>query len=442
MKVLLLGAPPPPLRSDTTLEAIHYRTWQFLQPLLTEGHEVCLCVDGTQDSGRTEALGAALRWESIPFGRPLWMPKLQHLHDELRPDAIVAVDFYPALWATRLRTDAPIWMDLYGDPLTIMQVARYRVGNDQGIGTAVQLMQRLLARGDMFSTCGLLQKHMLVGELAMAGRLNGRNFGHELVRPIYPGALPVEWNSTATNDAAVSEPSLPVDAFVVLWCGGYNTWTDVDTLHRGLELAMAGDARLHFVSVGASTYAGRDTVYDRFAALCQQSRRLERYHLLGWRPWREIPYFYRLSHVGVSIDALHYETLYGTRTRLLEMLAYGLPVISSEGCELSYLISQKQVGYSFANGDAEGLAEAILSAARDPARLEALRTAALRVTQGEWSFYETTADLRSWVTYPTRAPDNLSGGQRERIQRVKYGLRTLARMLLWQVGLSGQRRAK
>lgn len=370
------------------------------------------------------------------------MASLQRLHDDFRPDCIVAVDFYPSLWSTRLKTDKPIWMDLYGDPLTIMQVARFRIGNDQGIGTAIYLMERLLARGDVFSTCGLPQKHMLVGELAMAGRLNARSFGYEFVRPVYPGALPLNRSQTIGSQVSPSGFSVPPDAFVVLWCGGYNSWTDVDTLFLGLEAAMDVNHRLHFVSVGASTYMSENTVYDRFVALCKQSRHADRLHLLGWRPWEDIPDFYRMSHVGISIDALHYETIFGTRTRLLEMLAYGLPVISSQGCELSYLIQQKGVGYRFANGDPTALADAILRLGGNPMLLETMRTTALQLTQEEWSFRQTTADVRYWATRPTRAPDNQPPATQARVQRARFRLRTLARMLLWQFGLSGQRNAR
>ncbi len=45
--------------------------------------------------------------------------------------------------------------------------------------------------------------------------------------------------------------------FVVLWSGGYNTWTDVDTLFAGLIKAMKEEPRLRFVSIGGAI-PGRD----------------------------------------------------------------------------------------------------------------------------------------------------------------------------------------
>ena len=112
----------------------------------------------------------------------------------------------------------------------------------------------------------------------------------------------------------------------------------METLFQGLEAAMQSDPRLHYVSVGANTYNAPDNVYDRFVAMAAASPHRDRYHMLGWRPWSEMATYYRESNVGINIDALHYETIFGTRTRLVEMIASGLPVVTSLGAELSYLL--------------------------------------------------------------------------------------------------------
>ena len=442
MKVLILGYNPPPLQPQSKLEAANYRTWQFLQPLLEDGHSVCLCVEASSPRPAPGSVSDGLRWEAIAFDRLGWARHLQIIHDDFSPDCILAVDFYPSLWVTKLRTLKPIWMDLYGDPLTIMQVGSYRVGSDQGIATHIALARLLLRRGDAFSTCGVPQQHMLVGELAMSGRLNSRTLGYDFVRPIYPGAPPTASERLASDPghASLASYGIGADSFVVLWCGGYNTWTDVDTLFRGIEGAMASEERVHFVSVGASTYQAPETVYDRFVAQVQRSDYAARYHLLGWRPWQDIPELYRASDMGLSIDALHYETIYGTRTRLVEMLAYGLPVITSKGCEIGDLVLEKQVGLNFASGDWRGLADAIVSLAHAPSRVARLREEAGRLVTGEWSFGATTAPFREWVKDPHIAPDRTPPSWTGRAHAVKFNLRTTARLTLWMLGLLRQGR--
>jgi glycosyltransferase involved in cell wall biosynthesis len=330
-----------------------------------------------------------------------------------------------------------MWLDLYGDPLTIVQVARHRTGTDQGIGTAIALLQQVLKRGDAFSVCGIPQQHMLVGELAMSGRLNSRTMGYDFVHVVYPGAPPIP----AETDPADIRQSIGIDpdAFVVLWCGGYNTWTDVTTLFNALEQAMEHNPRVHFVSVGASTYTATETQYDRLVQSVAQSRLAERFHLLGWRPWKDIPGFYRGSDVGINIDAMHYETVYGTRTRLMEMLAYNLPVITTEGCELSYLLQHKQVGLGFPVGEVAALAQHILRLANVPAELEEMRQSAKRVVVEDLSFQTTTAALRQWVAAPKPAPDREVARSKQYLRNTKFRMRTMARLFLWQLGLSGRR---
>jgi len=366
------------------------------------------------------------------------MPRLQAILDRFDPDCVVAVDFYPALWATRLKTTRPIWMEFYGDPLTISQVARFRSGSDQGIGTTIALMRAALMRGDVFSVCGAPQAHMLVGELAMCGRLNSRTLGYEFTRVIAPGTPPVSAQEEQRTER-LTALGIPPDAFVVLWCGGYNTWTDADTLYSGLVAAMAGNPRVHFLSAGASTYQASETVYDRFIKRIQSCTYADRFHLLGWRPWQEIAALYQVSDVGVSIDAVHYETIYGTRTRLMEMLAYGLPVITSYGCELSYQIPVKGAGIGFVSGDVNGFAKAILDSVSSPDVLANMRQAARDMVLGEWSFRATTAELRAWVCTPKVAPDHKMDDARSQLLRLKYRLRTYTRLFLWRLGLSGQR---
>jgi glycosyltransferase involved in cell wall biosynthesis len=330
-------------------------------------------------------------------------------------------------------------MDIYGDYLTIMQAARYRAGSDRGIPTSIAFVRKVLQRGDVFSVCSTPQKHALVGELAMAGRLNRHTFGYQFAHVVLPGALPVEPQTLEKRDKPLlTSRGVPKDGFVVLWCGGYNTWTDVDTLFAGLEWVMARERRVHFVSVGANTYEAPDNVYIRFLDLIEQSRHRDRFHMLGWRPWTEIADYYRESNVGLNIDALHYETIYGTRTRLVEMIATGLPVITSLGCELSYLLGNQRAGLTFEPNDWQGLGKQVLTLARDRDLCNEMAERALEYANNELSFRATTIPVRAWVRQPQHAPDTESGGLQKRLRRFEYQARCVVRRAIWRAaGLDG-----
>lgn len=443
-RVLLIGYNPPQIVPNVKIEAAHYRTWQFLQPLLDDGHQVCLCAGTRDEVARVEDVPAPwcnqFQFCPISFGAGDWPRQLQAAHDAFQPDCVVAVNFSHCLYATRLQTSAPIWMEIYGDMLTIMQSYFYRKQSDRGLDTQIAFLREVLRKGDIFSGCGRPQCHMLVGELAMAGRLNRWTFGYEFTRVILPGSPPALNGAGTVARAGAGPPrhflaqqGVADEDFVVLWCGGYNTWTDVETLFGGMEAAMQANRRLHYVSVGASTYSAPDTVYDRLCRLAAASPHAQRYHLLGWRPWSEMADFYRESDVGINIDALHYETIFGTRTRLVEMIAGGLPVVTSLGAELSYLLRDAGAALTFDVGDAAALGDALARMAGSAELTQCMAQAALRYAAHDLSFASTTEPLRQWVAAPVSAPDRRSLSLSERLRAGEHRARSVLRQVLWRI---------
>jgi glycosyltransferase involved in cell wall biosynthesis len=439
-KVLLIGATPPQLLTGGKIEASHYRTWQFLQPLIDAGHQAALCAGEPPGSHRPHSIDAdvafpgLVAFQPIAFGERGWVATLQKMHDVFQPDCVVAVNFFPSLHATKLKTDRPLWMDIYGDQITIQQSFCHRLGSDRGLPTTIRFMRQVLQAGDIFSACGEVQKHMLVGELAMCGRLNRCSFGYEFVRVVLPGTprATAASDSAGDRDATRARLGLGPNDFAMLWCGGYNTWTDVETLFNGVDLAMARHTGVHYVSVGASTYDAPDNMYERLLRMIGRSPHAARWHMLGWRPWTEVAQYYTACDVGLNIDAMHYETLYGTRTRLVEMMAAGLPVVTTEGTELSALIRQCGVGVTFPVGDHTQMARQLVTLAEDPAALARMATGTRRTARTRFSFDETTAPLRDWVRTPARAPDREAHLRTAGIA-AKHRLRALVRHVTWQV---------
>jgi glycosyltransferase involved in cell wall biosynthesis len=201
---------------------------------------------------------------------------------------------------------------------------------------------------------------------------------------------------------------------------------------------MSQEPSLHYLSVGASTYGGPNTVYDQFQAMISASEFRHRYHLMGWQPWSSIEQYYRASDAGLNIDALHYETLYGTRTRLTEMMAAGLPVITSLGCELSYFLQAKEVGLTFEVEDWQKLGQHIVSLAQDKNGRLALAKKSLNCAMGELSFYTTTAPIRDWVKNPQLAPDKKASSFQNQVKQLEFRTRALIRHGLWKIADSVQ----
>ena len=430
-RILIIGYELPSM-AEGAIEARSYRTWQFVEPLLADAHQICLVVSSqTNQFDLTHRLGSDLSYHRVNLKMRGWLNHIKKLHDQFKPDAILAVTFSSCLRATRLATNRPVWMDIYGDKLAEIQVAECARNSTRGRRTMLWFLKVVLREGDVYSTCSTPQKHALVGQLGMISRLNRRTMGYEFVHPVLPGA-------PSNLDDPGGKPPLrgslvPEDSFIVLWSGGYNVWTDVETLFEALNQAMSRDPRVLFVSAGGGVKLARHGAYERFLSMIETSPHRRRFHMLGWRPVKEIPGLYRDADVGISLDSFHYETILGTRTRLVEMLRYGLPVITSAGCELSTIIRDEALGLTFPIGDAETLCDRILHFAADPtARQDTAERARLYASQ-QLSFGETTRPFREWAKNPCHAPDHARHGDRRDRREIGYFLRYILRRILWRI---------
>jgi glycosyltransferase involved in cell wall biosynthesis len=208
----------------------------------------------------------------------------------------------------------------------------------------------------------------------------------------------------------------------------------VNTLFAGLERAMSENPRIHYLSVGANTYEAPDNVYSHLLGRIEESPYRDRFHMLGWRPWHEIADFYRESDVGLNIDALHYETIYGTRTRLVEMIGAGLPIITTLGSELSYLLQKEEAGLTFDIGNHHLLADHIVALAADAVLRQEISKNAKCYVNNTLSFFATTAPVRQWVSAPQIAPDRqFRKDPAERKQQTMHRLRSAVRQFLWYI---------
>ena len=429
-RILVMGHELPGM-AEGTIEARSYRTWQFAEPLLENGHEVCL-IASHQENQRNVAhsLRNSLVYHRLNLSERNWLGKANMISTEFKPDAVLAVMFNNGLRATRLAHKRPLWIDLYGDRVTENQIAAHTRGSNRGLEISLEYLKLISQQADKYSTCSTPQKFALVGQLGMASRLNRHTMGYEFVHAILPGAP--SKHEEISPEMVVRGRTVPQDAFIVLWAGGYNVWTDVDTLFQALDQAMGKDPRIHYVSAGAGVKLTNNNSYERFLEMIATSQYRDRFHLLGWQPSTVVPGLYQQANVGVNLDAFHYETLLGTRTRLVEMMHYGLPVITTLGCELSYIIENQGLGLTFPIGDANTFSNHILTLANDKTLQQKLADQAAKYTNHQLSFQATTQPFQEWAKNPALAPDRPEKRSRLDFEEFANSLRTRARSLLWK----------
>jgi glycosyltransferase involved in cell wall biosynthesis len=414
MKLFAVGIGPVPFESSSTLYGLGHRTWNLVKPLVDDGHQVRLVagrIPSASELGlnlpvvqlvlKTKALEYIAINEMQPF---LELNEVRKLYEAFEPDCSLGINGLAASVLSRLHPAVPFWADLNGWLMAEAQSKAKKINSDTPLDEFWAQEEIIVKTADVFSTVSIPQKYALLGELAALGRLTAINTGYEFVYHI-PNAIettPEQHTNQVVRDQLGQEP------FIILWSGGYNTWTDIETLFTGLTKAMERNDRIRFVSTGGILRGHDEKTYLRFQILINESKYRDRFILHGWVPSEEVNNYYFESDLGINIDIFNYETVFGARNRLLHMMKYGLPVITTCGTEISNVIQENQLGLTFEIGNAEQLTDQILYAGLHQDELKSMGLKAKQFVYDHYTSEKTAMPVRKWMKEPKFAPDTKS----------------------------------
>jgi glycosyltransferase involved in cell wall biosynthesis len=415
-RILAIGTGPLLEPGVTKIGGQCLRTWHFVKPLLEAGHEVTLVTlpipdrdAPTPDSPVVKKHYGDFAYSAIQTHDPHSMLDLvSRLFTECAPDCILGINALPSFIACQLPTHKPVWVDLNGYAMAEGQMRARRYGDDESLKFFWAQEQTVARRADKFSTVSTPQAHALIGELGLVGRLNRWTAQYQFVTVI----------PNAVNEIYLREPdpgtpcrlrgvSVPSDAFIVLWSGGYNTWTDVDMLTTALTKAMSQNPTVHYVSTGGMVEGHDEITYSQFQKRISESPYRDRFVLQGWIDASLLPAYYRESSLGLNIDSWNYETLFGARNRLTNMIAMGLPVLTTLGTEISHVIKTHQLGLTVEIGNADEMAALIVEAAGRPQWVREIGERGKAFARQHYSYTRTTQAVQEWASDPHPAPDTL-----------------------------------
>ncbi len=346
-RVLLLGLCPLPTENDTCTLAPGKRTWQFVKPLLEEGHRVCLVCSRHLAAYRntdTEPVNAEehgnLIYYSVHqevFQNIDW---LQRIHDNFDPDCIVGATVFPSYMAACLNTERPLWADLFGHIMAEAQTKSQVFRDNYYISQLWKQEVTILDRADILSVVSNPQSHATIGELGTRFRLNRATTGYQFVR-VVPCSINDSPSGLNELSGTGSEGSV--------WFQGrihHSLEWRVQHVDRcehpvyALETIFREFPHVYFVSTGGEIASHDELTYRQFLNRIESSSFRDRYVMRGWIPFNEVPSCVRESNVGINIDLFSYEGMLGSRNRLLDWMQMKLPIITSELCELSQIIQK------------------------------------------------------------------------------------------------------
>ena len=407
-RLLILGVSPLPFESTERSFGPGTRTWQLTEPLLDDGHEIRLIgmrIPMTYPEDAPDELleqRGRLSYASITGERYYQSSYVQDACDDFRPDAVVFAHGSASYADDILSASVPVWIDLCGHVMAEAQAKAAVYKDDTYLDYFFRKMLGSLFRGDVFSTVSDAQGWVLVGELGMAGRLNSLTDGVKLVHTIPCGAEEEDYRHEQTVFRGIDVGD---DDFVVLWSGGFNTWTDVDTMFGGLIHAMDREPSVKFVATGGQIDGHDEITYPRFVEMIEGSPHRDRFILKGWLPRHLVPNTYFEADVGINCEKDIYEVRLGSKHRILDWSRAGLPVVSTRVTELSEAVEEDKAGFICDAGDPVALGEAILTAVAERGRLGEIGENCRQSMRRRYGFRASTAALRAWAAAPTFAPD-------------------------------------
>jgi glycosyltransferase involved in cell wall biosynthesis len=128
----------------------------------------------------------------------------------------------------------------------------------------------------------------------------------------------------------------------------------------------------------------------------------DRIEIVEWVPRSERQMRLAAADAAVTLDPGGIEARYAFRTRLVDALAAGLPVIATAGELVADTAERRGAGFTVPPGDAGALAILLGVLAAEPARLAIARTNAPGVA-ADWAYETTTASLAAWCRAPKAA---------------------------------------
>jgi glycosyltransferase involved in cell wall biosynthesis len=238
-------------------------------------------------------------------------------------------------------------------------------------------------------------------------------------------------------------PGIEPDDQVILWAGSMLDWQDPQGLVRAVARLARTHPRAKLVFMG-TRHPNPDVPLQRAVeesiAVARETGVLDRHVFFNtWVPYAERHEWLLEADLGVSTHRDHLETRLAYRTRMLDYIWSGLPVVCTRGDVFADLVEHRALGVTVPPGDEDALAAALARLLDD----EALRrrcTEHLRQLAGQMQWSRVVEPLRRFCATPRYAADRAPGQQAFRTRlETKFRVSKWLKQTALTVGVSEAR---
>jgi glycosyltransferase involved in cell wall biosynthesis len=394
-RIMMITTSPLPYGNNIT-DGPGYRAWHLFSHVARK-HEVTAL-------SLYESFHLGLNKESEVYENNIRVKCISHkpkrianLIKQEKPD-VLYLPWSSTPFLSRLKRKIPTILDYVGAGLLEEYVAKGHVP-----ATFLQMKLKSFWLGDFFMTAGRRERYYLLGLLAASGKLSqGKTDQADPLIYVVPMTPPPEPPVLKENVIQKKPGEL-----VLLIAGAFLPWYDYATFFEALKVLHGkGVGNLKVVFMGGNT---RNKGYERAVRnLADKPEIRENVIFTGLVPFKRRANYYLLADAAASIPPNTIEDELSVRTRVVDYVWAGLPLVSPGRDEYSATVLDEGGGFSYEAGKPESLAKTLTMLIVNPEKLEGARGKMEGLLKTKFNIENFISPLEAFIKNPSINPARLS----------------------------------
>ena len=159
-------------------------------------------------------------------------------------------------------------------------------------------------------------------------------------------------------------PSLKSSDKLIYWGGGIWNWFDPLTVIKAVEILSQKRSDIKLLFLGTrhpNPNIAMEAMCQKAVEYAKNKGLIDRYvfFYFGWTPYEERVNFLARADIGVSAHFDILETRFSFRTRVLDYLWAGIPIVTTRGDAMAELVEKHKLGSVIDYEDSKGMAAAL-----------------------------------------------------------------------------------
>lgn len=296
--------------------------------------------------------------------------------DELREqvdwaDVVIAQGEVIALHPWLVESEVVIVADVY-DPLHLEVLESAKDESAEGrsflVRYGVDMLTTQLRRADFMICASEKQRDLWLGHLGSLGRISPATYDADRslrnLIDVVPFGVSDDVPAQARHGIRGTVEGIGPDDKVIIWGGGVYNWFDPLTLIKAVhQLSQRRpEVKLYFMGMTYPNPAVHESKMAARALQLSEELGLTDNHVffnMGWTDYDDRINYLLDADLGISTHFNHIETAFSFRTRILDYLWAGLPIVATDGDGFAPLIRDNDLGEVVPAEDVDALVAAL-----------------------------------------------------------------------------------